>query len=325
MAYAKGQSYGSFSNYPNAKAADARKTSPLSSLCLCGNCMVAVPNDKWYAVENFGKFEKVLGPGFNWIGLDLCGCCFSFRSISRRIEQNVCIVETKTKDNVFVTVHVAIQQSVIPEHVEEAIYKLSSVDAQIDSYVADVVRSHVPKMMLDEAFENKDAISDAVMQQLGPNMKDYGFVIHKALVTELTPSQEVSQAMNEITRQSRLRDAEVMRAEAEKIKVVMAAEAACESARLQGEGIAKQRSAIVEGLRSSITSGTDEKLTSDRISELLLISQYFETLRDIGANSKASAVFLPQSPAQGIADIAGQIRGGILQAAAVQAPLQAQM
>jgi len=324
MAY-KGQNYGAVSNYPSANAANATKKSTFSSICLCGNCLVAVPNDKWYAVENFGKFEKVLGPGLSWIGLDLCGCCFSFRSISRRVEQNICVVETKTKDNVFVTVHVAIQQSVIPEHVEDAIYKLSSVDGQIDSYVADVVRSHVPKMMLDEVFENKDAISDAVMQQLAPSMKDYGFVIHKALVTELTPSQEVSSAMNEITRQSRLRDAEVMRAEAEKIKVIKAAEASAESSRLQGEGIAAQRSAIVEGLKTSITSGTDEVLTGDKISELLLISQYFETLRDIGANSKASAIFIPHSPA-GISDIAGQLRGGILQAAAATgAPLQATM
>lgn len=321
----KGQNYGSFLNY-NTKDVDAKKKSPLSSLCLCGNCMVAVPNDRWYAVESFGKFEKVIGPGLAWLGFDLCGCCFQFRSISSRVEQNTCIVETKTKDNVFVTVHVAIQQSVIPEHVEEAIYKLSNVDAQIDSYVADVVRSHVPKMMLDEAFEHKDSISDAVMLQLATHMKDYGFVIHKALVTELTPSPEVASAMNEITRQGRLRDAEVMRAEAEKIKVVKAAEAASESARLQGEGIAKQRSAIVEGLRSSITSGTGEVLTTERISELLLISQYFETLRDIGANSKAQAVFIPQSPAQGIADIAGQLRSGLLQASAAQgAPLQARM
>jgi len=311
----KGQGYGSI---PSPKAADTRKMSTLGSLLMCGNCMVAVPQDKYYVVEHFGKFQEVLGPGLSCVGLDLCGCCFQFRSISSRVEQNMCIVETKTKDNVFVTVHVAIQQSVVPERVHDAIYKLSCVDAQIDSYVADVVRSHVPKMMLDDAFENKDAISDAVMQQLAVHMKDYGFVIHKALVTELTPSKEVASAMNEITRQSRLRDAEIMRAEAEKIKVVKAAEASAESARLQGEGIANQRSAIVDGLRSSITAGTDETLTSDKISELLLMTQYFETMRDIGANSKATAIFIPQSPGQGIADIAGQLRGGILQAAAVQ-------
>merc|ERR1719409_2115489 len=164
------------------------------------------------------------------------------------------------------------------------------------------------------------------MQELTLHMKDYGFVIHKALVTELTLSPDVANATNEISRQKRLRDAEVMRAEAEKIKVVKAAEASAESARLQGEGIAKQRSAIVEGLRASITAGTDEVLTSHKISELLLISQYFETLRDIGANSKAQAIFIPQSPAQGIADIAGQVRGGLLQAAAAQsAPLQSHM
>jgi len=249
--------------------------------------------------------------------------CIQLRSISTRIEQNDCAVETKTKDNVFVTVRVSIQQSVIPEHAKEAIYKLSNVDAQIDSYVADVVRSQVPKMTLDEVFVEKDSISDAIKHELDVHMKDYGFRIHKTLVTDVRPSKEVMQAMDEINRQKRLRDAEQMRAEAEKIKVVTAAEAAAESAKLQGVGIAQQRNAIVEGLRSSVTEGTGEVLTTEKISELLLITQYFETLRDIGANSKAQAIFIPQSPGQAITDIASQVRNGVLQASA--APQQVQM
>merc|ERR1712187_198230 len=146
----------------------------------------------------------------------------------------------KTKDNVFVNVLVAVQQSVIPDSAELAIYKLSNVEAQIDSYVSDVVRSQVPKLTLDEAFEKKDDISDAVQQQLHKNMA-YGFEIHKALVTELQPDAEVAQSMNEINRQKRLRDAALMAAEAEKIKVVKQAEAAADAQHLQGQGIARQR------------------------------------------------------------------------------------
>jgi len=158
-------------------------------------------------------------------------------------------VHTKTKDNVFVTVQVAVQQSVIPEHVQEAMYKLTDVHAQIDSYVSDVVRSSVPLMLLDEAFEKKDDISNAIQDKLTHEMKTYGFVIHKSLVTELTPNKDVMQSMNEINKQKRLRDASIMAAEAEKIKVVKAAEAAADAAQLQGEGIARQRRAIIEGLR----------------------------------------------------------------------------
>merc|ERR1712187_299045 len=194
------------------------------------------------------------------------------------------------------------------------------VPAQIDSYVSDVVRSQLPKMTLDEAFEKKDDISDACLEQLSKNMKEYGFEIHKALVTELVPNAEVVQSMNEINRQKRLRDAAIMAAEAEKVKVVKAAEASADAAQLQGEGIARQRRAIIDGLRDSITHGTAETLSTEKVSELLLITQYFETLRDIAASSKAQTVFLPHS-AGAVSDVAGQIRNGSLQASPGQARL----
>merc|ERR1712014_213331 len=216
------------------------------------------------------------------------GCCITFRSITSRVDQTICQVRTKTKDNVFVNVLVAVQQAVVPDSVENAIYKLSNVDAQIDSYVSDVVRSQVPKLTLDEAFEKKDDISDACQSQLQESMKAYGFQIHKALVTELQPDAEVAQSMNEIDRQKRLRDAALMAAEAEKVKIVKQAEAAADAQHLQGQGIARQRAAIIDGLKDSITSGSDDTLSCDKVSELLLITQYFETLRDVGASSKAS-------------------------------------
>jgi regulator of protease activity HflC (stomatin/prohibitin superfamily) len=277
---------------------------------------VTVPQDKIYAVELFGSFTKVIGSGLNVVGCDVGGCCISFRSITKRVEQNDVFVETKTKDNVFVLVKVSVQQQVIPEQAESAIYKLANVGAQIDSYVSDVVRSCVPKMTLDEAFEEKDSISSAVNEALTKSMHEYGFQIIKALVTELKPSQDVMNSMNEINKQKRLRDAAMMASEAEKIRVVKKAEADCEAARLQGEGIAKQREAIVDGLKRSVTSGTSEQLSSDKVSELLLITQYFETLKEIGANSKSNSVFIPHSPADGVRDISAQIRNGIMQGGA---------
>ena len=261
----------------------------------CTNSCVAVPQDMYYAVEHFGEFQYILDPGCAW----LCGCCYGLRAISRRVEQNDVIIGTKTSDNVFVQVRVAVQQSVSPKEAREAIYELANVGAQVDSYVADVVRSQVPLMTLDESFEKKDGISNAVLHALEDNMAKYGFRIHKALVTEITPSKDIQDSMNEINKQKRLRDAAVMAAEAEKVRVVTAASAAADAACLQGEGIARQRSAIVQGLRESITQGTDETLTSEKISELLLISQYFETLKEVGANSKSNAICIPHSPSEG--------------------------
>ncbi|CAK0824332.1 unnamed protein product, partial [Prorocentrum cordatum] len=234
--------------------------------------------DKIYAVEWFGSFSSVIGSGLHFVGFDVLSCCISFRSITKRVEQNDVFVETKTKDNVFVLVKVSVQQTVIPDQAESAIYKLANVSAQIDSYVSDVVRSHVPKMNLDEAFENKDAISMAVQETLTKSMFEYGFQIIKALVTELKPSQDVMNSMNEINKQKRLRDAAVMASEADKIKVVKKAEADCEAARLQGEGIAKQREAIVEGLKRSVTGGTDQRAAEHR--QDLRAAAHHPVLRD---------------------------------------------
>jgi regulator of protease activity HflC (stomatin/prohibitin superfamily) len=266
-------------------------------------------------VEKFGKYSHQLTPGLSFGGFDICGCCLTYRSITSRVEQIMCTVSTKTKDNVFVTAQVAVQQSVKPEAVVDAMYKLANVHAQIDSYVSDVVRSSVPHMTIDEAFEKKDDISVSVQTKLQTEMSNYGFIIHKALVTELVPDASVVQSMNEINKQKRLRDAAIMAAEAEKIKVVKQAEAAADAAQLQGEGIARQRRAIIDGLRDSITHGSQETLSTEKISELLLITQYFETLRDIAAHSKAQTVFLPHS-AGAVSDVASQIRNGIMQGSA---------
>merc|ERR1712232_913929 len=285
--------------------------------------MGTVPQDKWFAVERFGKYSQMLGPGLSFVGPDCCGCCISFRSITSRVEQIMCEIRTKTKDNVFVNVIVAVQQSVIPDLAENAMYKLSNVPAQIDSYGSDVVRSQLPQMTLDEAFEKKDDISNACLEQLSKNMREYGFEIHKALVTELKPDAEVAHSMNEINKQKRLRDASLMAAEAEKIRVVKQAEAAADAQHLQGQGIARQRAAIIDGLKDSICSGTGETLSSDKVSELLLITQYFETMRDIGASSRAQTVFIP-SGAGAVGDISAQIRNGVLQAGAVASSVPGQ-
>merc|ERR1712151_642097 len=144
----------------------------------------------------------------------------------------------------------------------------------------------------------KDDISNAIQDKLTQEMAAYGFQIHKALVTELTPDRSVTESMNEINKQKRLRDASIMSAEADKIRIVKAAEAAADAAQLAGEGVARQRRAIVDGLRDSITSGTSETISPDRIGELMLITQYFETLKLL-ASGDSQVVFLPTSNGTG--------------------------
>lgn len=263
-------------------------------------------------VEHFGKFVQVLDPG--------CYCvpwCLCYRSaglLSLRVQQLEVRCETKTKDNVFVTVVASIQFQTMREHAEDAFYKLTNPRSQIQAYVFDVVRASVPKLDLDRVFEVKNEIAAAVDEELEKAMKTYGYEIVQTLIVDVEPDATVKRAMNEINAAQRLRMAANEKAEAEKILMVKKAEGDAQSKYLAGVGVARQRQAIVDGLRESVlTFSADVPGTGPKdVLDMVMLTQYFDTMKDIGARSKSSAVFLPHGPAA-VADVAQQVRNGILQ------------
>lgn len=261
-------------------------------------------------VEMFGKFMRIAQPGLN---LKVPFIEKVIGKVNLRVQQLDVKVETKTKDNVFVNVMVSVQFYVLPQKVYEAFYKLENPEMQITSFIFDVVRARVPGIILDDLFEKKDDIAIAVRDELSEVMDDFGYGILKALVTDIDPDAKVKAAMNEINSNQRLRVAANEKGEAEKILKVKAAEADAESKALQGVGIANQRRAIVEGLRESV--GEFQKsipaATAGDVMNLVLITQYFDTLKDIGANSSSNTILLPHSPGA-LGDITDQIRNTII-------------
>lgn len=263
-------------------------------------------------VERFGKFLKVSPSGLH-IRIPVVDRIAG--RLNLRIRQLDVKVETKTKDNVFVFAVVSVQYFVIPEKATDAFYRLQNPEAQITSYVYDVVRARVPSIKLDDVFETKDDIAQAVKAELEQTMDDFGYGIIKTLVTDIDPDANVKASMNQINAAQRLRVAAVEEAEAEKIRVVKAAEAEAESKALQGKGIADQRMAIVDGLRESVTefqenvSGT----SAHDVMNLVLMTQYFDTLKDVGLSSKTNTILMPHSPS-GMSDIASQLREAMITA-----------
>lgn len=284
-----------------------------------GNCCVCVSPDELAAIERLGAFQGIKGAGCHVVGIDCCGAIISTRKISTRVQEYSMNCETKTKDNVFVKVAVAVQVEVVAEKAYEAIYRLTNPANQIDSYVSDVVRGQVPAMKLDDLFESKDEIAQAVKERLSKCMGEYGYLIHQCLVTDLRPDEKVRAAMNEIDANRRLRVAATEKAEAEKVLKVKAAEADAESKFLQGQGVARQRTAIVEGLKHAV-GGDGGEMSQKTVQELLLITQYFDTLERL-ANGNATTVFMPHSVGN-LANIADDIRNGTMQA---NAPGQSSM
>ncbi|GGE13848.1 SPFH domain-containing protein [Psychroflexus salis] len=219
--------------------------------------------------------------------------------INLKVQQLDVFVETKTKDDVFVGLKVSVQYQVVRDRVYDAFYKLESPSAQITSYVFDVVRAEVPKMKLDDVFERKDDIANAVKAELNDAMQDYGYDIIKTLVTDIDPDEQVKEAMNRINASEREKVAAEFEAEAERIKIVAKARAEAESKRLQGQGIADQRREIARGLEESVDVLNNVGINSQEASALIVVTQHYDTLQSIGGESNSNLILLPNSPQAG--------------------------
>jgi regulator of protease activity HflC (stomatin/prohibitin superfamily) len=261
-------------------------------------------------IQRMGKFLRVANAGINfklpWLD-QIAG------RIDLRVQQLALDVETKTKDNVFVKIPVSVQYHVIPEKVYEAFYKLANPKQQISSYVFNVILGHVPKMILDDAFLQQSDIAIAIKEGLDDVMKTYGYAIDQALVTDIEPDEKVKAAMNDINAAQREQVAATARGEAEKILKVKQAEAEAQSKALQGQGIANQRKAIIEGLKDSVEafSKAVEGSTPHDVMMLVLVTQYLDTMKEIGASDKSNTLFVSHSPAA-IGDLFRQMQEAIM-------------
>src|SRR3984957_20150513 len=245
-------------------------------------------------VERFGKFSRIEQAGLHV----LIPFGESVYFVDLQVKQAQFQVETKTHDNVFVQIPVSVQYQILDDKIYDAFYKLSSPQKQIESFVFNSILGHVPKLTLDETFEQQSGISINVKTELDATMSGFGYNILNALVTDIVPDVKVKDAMNDINAAQRAQAAAQARGEAEKILKVKQAEAEAESKALQGKGIAAERQAIIDGLRASIENFRESVpgSTAEDVMALVLLTQYFDTLRDIGTKGGSSTIFLPNNP-----------------------------
>ena len=247
-------------------------------------------------VERFGKFHsiKIAGLQFKIPFFDkIAG------KLSLKIQQLDVIIETKTKDDVFVKLKVSVQFKILSESIYDAFYKLENPYEQITSYVFDTVRAEVPKMKLDDVFVRKDDIADAIRRDISEAMNEYGYVIVKALVTDIDPDHDVKNAMNRINAAEREKVAAEYEREAERIRIVAKARAEAESKRLHGQGIADQRREIARGLEESVDVLSKVGINSQEASALIVVTQHYDTLQSIGEHTNSNLILLPNTPSAG--------------------------
>jgi regulator of protease activity HflC (stomatin/prohibitin superfamily) len=259
-------------------------------------------------VERFGKFARIEQAGLHV----LIPFAESVYFVDLQVKQAQFAVETKTRDNVFVQIPVSVQYQILPDKIYDAFYKLSAPQKQIESFVFNSILGHVPKLTLDETFEQQSGISVNVKTELDATMSNFGYNILNALVTDIIPDSKVKDAMNDINAAQRAQVAAQARGEADKILKVKQAEAEAESKALQGKGIAAERQAIIDGLRASIENFRESVpgATAEDVMALVLLTQYFDTLKDIGTKAGNNTVFLPNNPGAAN-DFMTQILGGL--------------
>jgi len=271
-------------------------------------------------VQRLGKFARIAHPGLNF-KIPLIETVV--RKLSLQVQQLDVKVETKTKDNVFVLIPISVQYQVIPDKVYDAFYKLSDPIKQIESFVYNVILGHVPKMTLDQTFEQQAQIAIDVKDSLDESMKEFGYSIAKSLITDIVPDDKVKSAMNDINAAAREREATVSRAETEKMLLVKKAEAEAESKKLQGEGIANQRTAIIEGLRESVErfSESVSGATAKDAMTMVLMTQYFDTLKEIAGGNRSNTIMMPHTP-NALNDLFAQFRDAIITGSVAASPDQ---
>ncbi len=282
----------------------------LVALLIIANGVFTVQQQSRVVVERFGRFHKICHPGLNLI-IPLIDR--KAGTISHRVRELEIKVESKTKDDVFVELLIAVQ-FYVPEHEEAvklAFYKLTNPQQQISSYVFDTVRALVPDMPVDHVFSEKDRIALAVKERLQDTMQQFGYFILQSLVNDIQPDPMVKEAMNKVNASARLKEAAKNEAEARKIRVIAEAEAEARAKELQGVGIARQRLAIANGLKESVAACAAAGISPEEATRMVLLTQHYDTVTAVGAHSRSTIMMVPYSP-QGMNQVAEQITAALL-------------
>ena len=273
-------------------------------LIIIGTGLYIVPQQQAYVIERLGKYQSV---SFAGLHLKIPLIDRIAQKTNLRVLQLDVRLETKTLDNVFVTVIASTQFRVDPTQVATAYYELQDPSAQLRSYMEDALRSAIPMLTLDDAFARKDDVASDVQRTVGAEMSRFGFSVVKTLITSIDPSDQVKHALDSINAAQREKEATRERAEANRIEIETQAAAEAEKTRLQGEGQANYRREIASGIVDQIKSLQAVGMGIDDVNNVVLFNQYLDVLRSLSESRNAKTVVLPAATPGGYTDLFQQL------------------
>ncbi|MEE0940898.1 MAG: SPFH domain-containing protein [Bifidobacteriaceae bacterium] len=267
-----------------------------------------VPQQNAYVIERLGKYQTISLAGLH---MRIPFVDRIAGKMSLRVSQLDIRLETKTLDNVFVTVVASTQFRIDPGNVATAYYELQNPAAQLRSYVEDALRSAIPMLTLDDAFARKDNVALEVQNTVGNEMHRFGFNVVKTLITTIDPSKQVKEAMDSINAAQRNKEATRQKAEANRIAIEMQAQADAEKTRLQGEGQANYRREIANGIVDQIKSLQAAGMSVDEVNQVVMFNQYLDVMRSLSESANGKTVVLPAATPSGFSNIRDEITSAL--------------
>merc|ERR1719277_1862754 len=226
--------------------------------------------------------------------------------------QHIVRTDCKTKDSVQLSVDTAVQYKVDKQRIQMAVFKTGDPRGLIDASVQNIVRSAVTNFDLDETYSNKTALGQAISTSVTSDMSSKGYKIMNCLVTDIRPDQRVLASMNQINASKRQREAALEQGEAQKLLQVKAAEADAESKYLSGQGMARMRVEMAKGFKQSMDAMAAGGLTPQEAMNMMITTQYVDTLKDFATNPAKTAVMMPLDDPN--KDMESKVRDGFVSA-----------
>lgn len=245
-------------------------------------------------IEFLGRFSRVMTAGLN----------FKI-PILERIAEKITLRQQNfalhgfypSKDKVIVDISTNLIYAVSPESesIKKYSYSLSNRSDSIGAIIENSLRTYIAKETHEGILEKKEELAMHIRTDVEKQFSDWGMSIYSFQITGVSFPETITRAMSEVVASEQLKKAAENKGEATKIQAVKEAEAQKETKRLQGEGIALERKAIAEGLKSSIQivegAGATKQSTSE-IMSILILTQYLDTLKGIGAGSNSKVIFM---------------------------------
>ena len=260
--------------------------------------IVIVQQQERMVVQRFGRFDKVVGPGFRFlIPIIFNGTKVGVWERTQRVPTQKYI----TTDNVVVDMDFVIYYQVLPDddNPRRSVLDVQNFEVAVVNLAVAELRSIIGNITLADALAERERIQGRLQMALDENTGRWGVKVRNVAINEIDPPPGVKQAMEreksaaaiktaEITESEGQRQAQINRAEGEKEAAILQAEGNRQAAILEAEG---DQQATVLRAQGFSTALEQIYTVANSVDSKTMSLQYFDTLKSLGSSPSTKFIF----------------------------------